>query len=124
MADHATIRVAIRSTLTGKDRSDPAEEIYQEVQQIRQTVAQLRDDNLDFERVRDQHIIHLQQCTDDHHVLRQIFKRLRLKLELAAQAAPAAAEAPAMRLLPTLESVRVGAAVASHHAGFPAGASR
>lgn len=79
------IRVTLHSTITGKDSSDPADVILQKIQQIKQSVAQLRDENLERERVRDQYIIHLQQCQEDHNIIREIQKKLKLRLDLALQ---------------------------------------
>jgi WD40 repeat protein len=98
-----TIRVTLRTPLAAPDSSDPALSIIHKVQAIRQAVVQLREDNLEYERIRDQYIIHLQQCQEDHNILRQIFKTLRLKLDLADQE-PMAAQT---RRLPTLEDVRL-----------------
>ena len=79
------IQVKLHLTITGKDPSDPADTILQKIQQIRQSVAQLRDESHNLERIRDQFIIHLQQCQEDHNILRQINKKLKLKLDLATQ---------------------------------------
>jgi WD40 repeat protein len=110
-----TIRVTVRTPLTGADSSDPACGIIQKVQAIRQAVMQLREDNLEYERIRDQYIIHLQQCQEDHNILRQIFKTLRLKLDLASQEVASDAQTtthaptsiPQTRRIPTLENVRL-----------------
>jgi WD40 repeat protein len=134
MSGLTTVRVPLRTSFGSKDRSDPSDQFLQKIQQIRQAVAQLRDDNLDLERVRDQYIIHLQQCRDDHNVLRQIFKKLKLKLDLALQEPAAALDAvpvsegtvamPASRRLPTLEMIRCAPSVTSHCDTFPVSSVR
>jgi WD40 repeat protein len=128
MAASPGIRVTLRSSLSSADASDPANSILQKIQAIRQGVNQLREDNLEYERVRDQYIIHLQQCQDDHNILRQIFNKLRLKLDLAAQESQPAPEAvtshapaaaPLTRRIPTLETVRLTPVVTSNSDLFP-----
>jgi hypothetical protein len=103
----------------------------QKPQHVRQSVVQLRDDTLDHERIRDQYVIHLQQCQDDHNILRQIFKKLKLKLDLAGQDAPPPPEpssvthsVPATRRLQTLESIRLTLTITSQSEAFPAGSRR
>jgi hypothetical protein len=103
----------------------------QKLEQVRQCVVQLRDDTLDHERIRDQYVINLQQCQDDHNILRPIFKKLKLKLDFAAQDAPPPPEPAAvshsvlaMRLLQMLESIRRALAITSQSEAFPAGLLR
>jgi hypothetical protein len=116
-----TIRVTLRTPLAASDSSDTASSIIHKVQAIRQAVLQLREDNLEYERIRDQYIIHLQQCQEDHNILRQIFKTLRLKLDLADQEPPppepTVASTPQTRRLPTLENVRLSRSspIPQHH---------
>ncbi|OHT06012.1 Transcriptional repressor tup12-related protein [Tritrichomonas foetus] len=77
------LHVTLHSTLAEGCQS--GESILQCIQKIRMSVAELRDTNLDLERIRDQYIIHLQQCTEDHSILRQIYKKLKMKLDFTNQ---------------------------------------
>jgi WD40 repeat protein len=94
--------------------------IIQRVQSVRQSVSTLREVNIDSERVRDQFIIHLQQCQEDHNILRQIYKRLKLKLDIASQEllpqriGGGQTSLVEQKRMPTLESVRLAPSVAFH----------
>ena len=77
------LHITLHSTISDHDKN--GESVFQKIQTIRQSVADLRDRNLDLERIRDQYIIHLQQCTEDHNILRSIYKKLRMKLDLSTQ---------------------------------------
>ena len=79
MASHdftATIQTSIRSSGFGS-----SENILDNVEKIRKSVDSLREVNLELERMRDQYIIHLQQCQEDHEILRNLYKNLRLKMD-------------------------------------------
>ena len=75
------LHITLHSTLSENGQS--GETILQSIQTIRRSVAQLRDKNLDLERIRDQYIIHLQQCQEDHNILRTIYKKLKMKLDMS-----------------------------------------
>ena len=55
--------------------------IKKTINQIKDEVQKLKKSNLDSEQIRDQYIIHLQQCQEDHAILRQIYKNLKLKID-------------------------------------------
>lgn len=77
------LHITLHSTISNHDKN--GESVFQKIQTIRQSVADLRDRNLDLERIRDQYVIHLQQCQEDHNILRQIYKKLKMKLDLSNQ---------------------------------------
>ena len=54
--------------------------IIEQIKSLQRNIAQLRDCNLDLEKVRDQYIIHLQQCQEDRHILNEIYQSLKYKL--------------------------------------------
>ncbi|EAY05823.1 hypothetical protein TVAG_202810 [Trichomonas vaginalis G3] len=53
------------------------------ITRFRSSIDQIKEENLDLERMRDQYIIHLQQCQEDHEILRNIYKSLKQKLDRA-----------------------------------------
>lgn len=77
------LHITLHSTISDHDKN--GESFYQKIQAIRQSVADLRDLNLDLERIRDQYVIHYRQCTEDQNILRQIYKKLKLKFDLSVQ---------------------------------------
>ena len=58
-----------------------ADSMLSKISHFRSNIDQIKEDNLDLERMRDQYIIHLQQCQEDHEVLRQLYKNLKQKLD-------------------------------------------
>ena len=58
-----------------------ADSMLSKISKFRSSIDQIKENNLDLERMRDQYIIHLQQCQEDHEVLRTIYKILKLKLD-------------------------------------------
>lgn len=122
------LHITLHSTISDHDKN--GQSVFQKIQTIRQSVADLRDRNLDLERIRDQYIIHLQQCTEDHNILRQIYKKLKMKLDLSAQEAQqlqtAQSEAqqqsqqqttmtsqPITKSMPTIESIKLTPSITS-----------
>lgn len=112
------ILITLKSTVPGSSGDDQVDSILKKVKSIRQSVTILRDDNIDFERIRDQYIIHLQQCQEDHNILRSIYKKLKLKFDLgtteeeqqqtqAPMMSEVAPTTPAMRKISTLENIKI-----------------
>jgi len=137
-APRREIRIALHSEVTGTDQTDPAEIILQKIQKVRESVTQLRADTAEAEHVRDQFIIHFQQCQEDNNTLQRIYKKL--KLDLATQASQAEASAasqaaqqaqaadsrssfPASRRLATYENIRL-TPVVEPHGSYPESAVR
>ncbi|OHT03640.1 Transcriptional repressor tup12-related protein [Tritrichomonas foetus] len=63
------------------ESQDKVFSILKKINAIRESIEFLRNENLDTERIRDQYIIHLQQCQEDHHILKQIYKKLKFKID-------------------------------------------
>lgn len=60
-----------------------ADSMLSKITRFRSSIDQIKEENLDLERMRDQYIIHLQQCQEDHEILRNIYKSLKQKLDRA-----------------------------------------
>lgn len=131
------LHITLHSTIKESDKT--VEAILQKIQTIRQNVAELRDTNLELERARDQYHIHLSQCTEDHHILSQIYKTLKMKLQISTaedqkpinlQAQPISSphdflsdnnhssqpfpsSVPLTKLIPTIESIKLEPQVTS-----------
>ncbi|KAH0794193.1 Transcriptional repressor tup12-related protein [Histomonas meleagridis] len=88
MAASSNIRIVVNSIIDGSNGSESIDSIVQKINTARQSVELLREENLRYERIRDQYIIHLQQCQEDHNRLRQIYKKLRLKFDLCTKNFP------------------------------------
>lgn len=67
---------------------DSTESIIKNINNMRESVEALREENINLERIRDQYMIHLQQCQEDHGRLRQIYKKLKLKYDLGTRNYP------------------------------------
>lgn len=131
-----SIKITLHTTVGGKGSDDPSESILQKIASIRQSVAKLRDDNIDFERIRDQYIIHLQQCQEDHNTLRSIYKKLKLKFDMStsqtsanqeeqqatqvpqAKQETAVASIPQTRHISTIELVKITPSISVLSDGF------
>ncbi|OHT15483.1 hypothetical protein TRFO_02787 [Tritrichomonas foetus] len=78
MSRTITIKIPLSDFENGNSGINAA---LESLKSVKESVNKLRDSNLDTERVRDQYIIHLQQCQEDHSILRQIYKNLKLKID-------------------------------------------
>jgi WD40 repeat protein len=110
-------RIPLRAPLSASGGAE-TEDLMQKLQLIRQSVAQLRDENLEFEQVRDQYIIHSQQCQEDHSTLRDIFKRLRIHVDRCARSGLSAGRVGG------IESVELAPTVTRHCSTIPQSAIR
>ncbi|OHS95560.1 Transcriptional repressor tup12-related protein [Tritrichomonas foetus] len=134
MSKSQALHVTLHSTVGENDKT--GESIIQKIQEVRRSVATLRDTNLDLERIRDQYIIHLQQCQEDHEVLRQIYKKLKMRLDMSAPAPDQvqienaiggfssqeqqhpSVSTPHTKRMPTIESIKLTPSIESFSPNF------
>ena len=58
-----------------------ANDMLGKINRFKSIIEHIKEQNLDLERMRDQYIIHLQQCQEDHEILRNLYKSLKQKLD-------------------------------------------
>lgn len=77
-----TIKIPIsENNNSSRNVSNSVETIIKKINKIKQSVLSLRDANIENEQIRDQYIIHFQQCTEDREILNKIYKNLKFKFE-------------------------------------------
>ena len=76
------VGIYLETKLGEGDPTDPTEKMFKSIQEIRTNVYNLRNENLDLEKSRDQYIIHLQQCQEDKNILNSIMKHLKFKIDM------------------------------------------
>lgn len=79
-----TIKIPITensNSTRNQNVNNHVDSMIKKINQIKQSVLLLRDAGLENEQARNQYIIHLQQCTEDHDVLSKILKNLKFKFE-------------------------------------------
>ena len=63
--------------VTKKRLSPDIENVLGQISALKANIIKLRDENREFERIRDQYLIHLRQCMKDQETLKEIYKKLR-----------------------------------------------
>ena len=60
--------------------SPDLENIFEKITTLKTNIIKLRDENRDFEKIRDQYLIHLRQCMKDQETLKDIFRKLKFQM--------------------------------------------
>lgn len=78
------LHARIEAPLSSMPGASSADSLIAKINKFKSVVENIRDENLELERVRDQYLIHLQQCQEDHETLRSLYKSLKQRFDRAS----------------------------------------